>query len=306
MEINQSRPKNTHPNAAFRGTGVALVTPFLDEKIDFPALEKLIEHVIAGGVEYIVSLGTTGEAGVLTKNEQRAVIDFTVKTVAERVPVVVGIFGGNNTSAITERIKSFDFKGVDALLCASPAYSKPSQEGIFRHFMRLADVSPLPIILYNVPSRTASNLTAETTLRLARASDKFIGVKEASNDLFQILYIAREKPPGFLVISGDDFFTLPILAGGGDGVISVIANATPRPFTDMVRASLNGDGELAKSLNFKLLELFRLLFIEGNPVGVKAALAHLGICRDEVRLPLTSMSPAGSSLLNKELDEVLA
>lgn len=305
MENNPSQQQPAHPNAAFRGTGVALVTPFLDEKIDFPALARLINHVIEGGVEYVVSLGTTGEAGVLTKNEQRDVIDFTVKTVAERVPVVVGIFGGSNTTAISERIKTFNFAGVDALLCASPAYSKPSQEGIFRHFMRLAEVSPLPIILYNVPSRTASNLTAETTLRLARASEKFIGVKEASNDLFQILYIAREKPPGFLVISGDDFFTLPILAGGGDGVISVIANATPRPFTDMVRASLAGQQERAKALNFKLLELYRLLFIEGNPVGVKAALAHLGICRDDVRLPLTSMSAGGAAQLNKELDEVL-
>ncbi len=290
----------------FTGTGVALVTPFNREKIDFDALEKLIEHVIGGGVEYVVSLGTTGEAGVLTDREQWQVVDFTVKKAAGRVPVVLGIFGGNNTAALVERMRSFDFSGIDALLCASPAYSKPSQEGIFRHYMRLAEASPLPIILYNVPARTASNLTADTTLRLARASSKFIGIKEASNDLFQILTIAANRPPGFAVISGDDFFTLPIIAGGGDGVISVVANVTPRPFSDMVRACLKGDLEAAKPLNFSMLEFYRLLFIEGNPVGAKAALAHLGICRDEVRLPLTAMSAANAALLNKEVDAVLA
>lgn len=288
----------------FRGTGVALVTPFREEKIDFEALERLIEHVIDGGVEFLVSLGTTGEAGVLSKKEQREVIDFTLKTTAGRMPVVVGIFGGSNTSAIVERMQSFDFHGVAAILCASPAYSKPSQEGIYRHFMQLAEASPVPIILYNVPSRTSSNMTAETTLRLARASNKFIGIKEASNDLIQILTIARDRPKGFLVLSGDDFFTLPILAGGGDGVISVIANTVPGPFTEMVRAGLAGDFLTAKTLNFKLLELYRLLFIEGNPVGVKASLEWLGICRREVRLPLTGMTEAGFDLLKTELEEV--
>ena len=287
-----------------RGTGVALVTPFRDGKIEFEALERLIEHVIDGGVEFLVSLGTTGEAGVLTKKEQREVIDFTLKTAAGRVPTVIGIFGGSNTSAIVERMQSFDFQGITALLCASPAYSKPSQEGIFRHFMSLAEAAPVPIILYNVPARTSSNMTAETTLRLARASKNIIGVKEASNDLIQILTICRDRPEGFLVLSGDDFFTLPILAGGGDGVISVIANTVPRLFTDMVRAGLAGDFYAAKTLNFKLLELYRLLFIEGNPVGVKAALEWQGICRREVRLPLTSMTEAGFALLKTELEEV--
>lgn len=288
----------------FRGTGVALVTPFRDSKIDFEALERLLEHVISGGVEYLVSLGTTGEAAVLTKKEQREVIDFTLKIAAGRLPVVIGIFGGSNTAAIAERMQSFDFQGVAAILCASPAYSKPSQEGIFRHFMQLAEASPVPLILYNVPSRTSSNMTAETTLRLARASAKIIGVKEASNDLIQILTIARDRPDGFLVLSGDDFFTLPILAGGGDGVISVLANTLPRPFTDMVRAGLAGDFAAAKPLNFKLLELYRLLFIEGNPVGIKAALEWQGICSREVRLPLTSMTEAGFALLKTEMEEI--
>jgi 4-hydroxy-tetrahydrodipicolinate synthase len=288
-----------------RGTGVALVTPFKNEKIDFDALERIIEHVLAGGVEFVVSLGTTGESGVLSLTEQREIVTFTSKIVRERVPIVAGIFGGNDTQAIAERLKSFDFTGIDALLCSSPAYSKPSQEGIFQHFMRLAEASPLPIILYNVPSRTASNLTAETTLRLAHASEKFIGVKEASNDLYQILSIAHDRPTGFLVFAGDDFFALPIIACGGDGVISVIANTTPRLFSDLTRAALAGDLATAKRLNFKLLDLYRLLFIEGNPVGVKAALNLQKICSAEVRLPLTPMSDSGLAQLKTALDMVL-
>jgi 4-hydroxy-tetrahydrodipicolinate synthase len=288
-----------------RGTGVALVTPFKNEKVDFDALERVLEHVLAGGVEFVVSLGTTGESGVLSQSEQREVVSFTSKIVRERVPIVAGIFGGNDTQAIAERLKSFDFTGIDALLCSSPAYSKPSQEGIFQHFMRLAEASPLPIILYNVPSRTASNLTAETTLRLAHASEKFIGVKEASNDLYQILSIVHDRPDGFLVFAGDDFFALPIIACGGDGVISVIANTTPRLFSDLTRAALAGDLATAKRLNFKLLDLYRLLFIEGNPVGVKAALNLQKICSADVRLPLIKMTDSGLAQLKSALEIVL-
>lgn len=289
----------------FRGTGVALVTPFKNGGIDWEDLEKIIEHVIAGGVEFLVSLGTTGESVTLTEEEQRRILDFTIKINRGRVPLVAGVFGGNNTAAMVEKIAGFNFEGIDALLSSNPSYSKPGQEGIFQHYMALAEVSPKPIIIYNVPSRTASNMTAETTLRLANASDKFLGVKEASDDIYQITKIIKGRPKNFLVLSGDDFLTLPVIGAGGDGVISVIANTVPRPFTDMVRAALRNDMPAARQLNFKLLELYKLLFIEGNPVGVKAALELQGLCSREVRLPLVPMTEQGVHLVMAELEKVL-
>ena len=290
----------------FRGTGVALVTPFKNGEIDWEDLEKIIGHVIAGGVEFLVSLGTTGESVTLSDEEHRQILDFTIKINRGRVPLVAGIFGGNNTAALVEKIKDFNFEGIDALLSSNPSYSKPGQEGIFQHYMALAEASPRPIIIYNVPSRTASNMTAETTLRLANASDKFLGVKEASDDIYQITKVIKGKPKNFLVLSGDDFLSLPVIAAGGDGVISVIANTVPRPFTDMVRASLRNDMPAARQLNFKLLELYKLLFIEGNPVGVKAALELQGLCSREVRLPLVPMSEQGVHLIMAELEKVTA
>ncbi|MBP6826376.1 MAG: 4-hydroxy-tetrahydrodipicolinate synthase [Saprospiraceae bacterium] len=290
----------------FRGTGVALVTPFKNGEIDWEDLEKIIGHVIAGGVEFLVSLGTTGESVTLSDEEHRQILDFTIKINRGRVPLVAGIFGGNNTAALVDKIKDFNFEGIDALLSSNPSYSKPGQEGIFQHYMALAEVSPRPIIIYNVPSRTASNMTAETTLRLANASDKFLGVKEASDDIYQITKIIKGKPKNFLVLSGDDFLSLPVIAAGGDGVISVIANAVPRPFTDLVRAALRNDMPAARQLNFKLLELYKLLFIEGNPVGVKAALELQGLCSREVRLPLVPMSEQGVHLIMAELEKVTA
>ncbi|MBU6342224.1 MAG: 4-hydroxy-tetrahydrodipicolinate synthase [Bacteroidetes bacterium] len=275
------------------GTGVALVTPFKNGVIDWEGLERVIEHVIAGGVEFLVSLGTTGESVTTSDDEHRQILDFTIKINRGRLPLVAGIFGGNNTSDLVRKIKSYHFDGIDALLSSNPAYNRPGQEGIFQHYMALAEASPLPIIIYNVPSRTASNMHAETTLRLAHASDKFIGIKEASDDIYQVMKILKGRPDGFLVLSGDDFITLPLITGGGDGVISVIANTIPRPFTDMVRAALRHDLPTAQDLNFKMLELYRLLFIEGNPVGVKAALELQGICGREVRLPLVQMSAEG-------------
>lgn len=289
----------------FRGTGVALVTPFEKSgKIDWADLEKLIEHVIAGGVEFLVSLGTTGESVTLSEEEQREVIDFTIKVNRGRLPLVVGVFGGNNTAAMVEKIKSFNFEGIDALLSSNPAYNRPGQEGIFLHYMALAEVSPLPIIIYNVPSRTGSNINAETTLRLANASEKFLGVKEASNDLYQVMRIIKGKPKDFLVLSGDDFMTLPLIACGGDGVISVIGNTLPRPFSDMTRAALRQDMPTAQKLNMKLLEFYRLLFTEGNPVGVKSALEQQNICGRDVRLPLTPMSEQGVHLIMAELEKL--
>ncbi|HRI60942.1 MAG TPA: 4-hydroxy-tetrahydrodipicolinate synthase [Saprospiraceae bacterium] len=295
-----------NPHERFRGTGVALVTPFKNNgSIDWEDLEKIIEHVTAGGVEFLVSLGTTGESVTLSEEEQRQVLDFTIKINRGRLPVVAGVFGGNNTAELVRKISNFNFEGIDALLSSNPAYSKPGQEGIFQHYMELAEVSPKPIIIYNVPSRTASNMNAETTLRLANASDKFLGIKEASDDIYQVMKIIKGKPKNFLVLSGDDFITLPLIASGGDGVISVIANTTPRPFTDMVRAALRHDMPAAQQLNMKLLELYKLLFIEGNPVGVKAALELQGLCSREVRLPLVPMTEQGVHLIMAELEKVL-
>lgn len=288
----------------FRGTGVALVTPFKNGGIDWDDLERIIEHVIAGGVEFLVSLGTTGESATISEDEQRQILDFTIKTNRGRLPLVAGVFGGNNTAALVEKVNHFNFDGIDALLSSNPAYNKPGQEGIFQHYMALAEASPKPIIIYNVPSRTASNMAAETTLRLANASDKFLGVKEASNDIYQVMKIIKGRPKHFLVLSGDDFITLPLIASGGDGVISVIANTTPRPFTDMVRAALRHDMATAQQLNLKLLELYKLLFIEGNPMGVKAALELQGLCSREVRLPLAPMTEQGVHLIMAELEKI--
>ncbi|MDX2133269.1 MAG: 4-hydroxy-tetrahydrodipicolinate synthase [Saprospiraceae bacterium] len=288
-----------------RGTGVALVTPFNNGKIDFAGLERIIEHVIDGGVEFLVSLGTTGESVTLSDDEHRQILDFTIKVNHGRLPLVAGVFGGNNTAALVDKARRFNFDGIDALLSSNPSYNKPSQEGIFQHYMEFAEASPRPIIIYNVPSRTASNVSAETTVRLARASDKFIGVKEASDDIYQVMKIIRGKPDDFLVLSGDDFFTLPLIACGGDGVISVIANTTPRPFTDMVRAALQQDLKAARTLNDTLLEFYKLLFIEGNPSGVKAALELQGLCSRDVRLPLAPMSEQGVNLVMTELEKII-
>lgn len=287
-----------------RGTGVALVTPFKNGAIDWDGLERIIEHVIQGGVEFLVSLGTTGESSTTTDAEHRAILDFTIKINRGRLPLVAGVFGGNNTAAMVEKIKGFDFKGIDALLSSNPAYNKPGQEGIFQHYMALAEASPLPIIIYNVPSRTSSNMSAETTLRLAHASSKFIAVKEASDDIYQIMKIIKGRPEHFLVLSGDDFITLPLIASGGDGVVSVIANTLPRPFSDLVRAALNQDLPKAQKLNFELLELYKLLFAEGNPVGVKAAMELQGLCGREVRLPLVPMTEQGTNVLKTALEKV--
>jgi len=273
----------------FRGTGVALVTPFTSGVVDFEGLRAVIEHCIEGGVEHLVSLGTTGESATLTPTESLEVLEFTTKTIAGRVPLVAG-FGGNNTQAIIDKIKAFHFEGVDAILSVSPYYNKPTQEGIYRHYMALAEIAPRPIVIYNVPSRTGSNIAAETTLRLAHASEKFIAVKEASGNLIQCMNIIKGKPDNFLVLSGDDAITLPMLSFGIDGVISVVANAFPRPFSDMVRHGLSGDFKAASKHHFDLLEIMDLLFVEGNPAGVKAALELQNICSKEVRLPLVELS----------------
>ncbi len=291
----------------FRGTGVALVTPFKDNgQVDYDGLKKVIDHAIKGKVEYIVTLGTTGEATTLAKDEKEKVIDFTIDVVKGRVPLVVG-FGGNNTAEVIKTIGCFHFKGINAILSVSPAYNKPTQEGVYRHFRAIADAAPVPVILYNVPSRTSSNMLAATTLRLARDAKNIIGIKEASGDLQQVMTILRDKPDDFFVVSGDDAITFPLVFLGCDGVISVIANAFPKDFSEMVRAALNYDVIRARKLHYKLLEITNQIFREGNPVGVKCALELLGVCGSNVRLPLAPASDAlrkdlqaAINLLNKE------
>ncbi|MBL7814031.1 MAG: 4-hydroxy-tetrahydrodipicolinate synthase [Saprospiraceae bacterium] len=289
----------------FRGTGVALITPFLaDTSIDWANLERCIEHVIGGGVEYIVSLGTTGEAITLSSRECQQVFDFTVDKAKGRVPVVAGWFGANSTSHLLERIKNVDLRRADAILCSSPAYNKPAQEGIYQHYLAVAKASPVPVILYNVPSRTSSNVAPETFVRLSHASDNFVGVKEASGNLVQAQYIIKHRASeDFLVLSGDDQITLGMIACGGDGVISVIANSHPAEFSGMVRAALAGDLTTARRLNDQLHDVHPLLYCEGNPVGIKAAMNILGLCDNQLRLPLVPMGKGNYDKLAAEIEK---
>lgn len=289
----------------FSGAGVALVTPFSESKaIDYPALEKLIEYVIGGGVDFIVSLGTTGEAITLSSRECREVLDFTIKVVNGRLPIVAGLFGSNYTEKLVNSLHTYNFDGIDAIMSSSPAYSKPSQEGIYQHYMAVAEASPVPIIIYNVPGRTSSNVTAATTLRLAHASDKFIAVKEASGDLMQAMKILKDKPARFQLWSGDDVLTLPLIACGATGVISVIANAFPEQFSGMVHAAMDGNLEKARRLNDLLLDIHPWLYVDGNPSGIKAAMEILGLCRQSLRIPLTPVAEATYERLKKEVGKV--
>lgn len=285
----------------FIGTGVAIITPFKDYEIDYPAFGRIIDYVIQGGVNYIVALGSTGEAATLSADEERAVLDFCIKHVDNRVPLVAGNFGGNNTRALEDKLKAYDFEGISAILSASPAYSKPTQEGIFQHYKAMADVSPVPIILYNVPGRTASNMSWQTTVRLAEYSERFVGIKEASGDLVQTINIIKHKPEHFIVTSGDDLVALPMALIGCDGVISVIANALPRAFSQMMNFALDRDVYAANELNMKTYDLHHWLYIEGNPVGVKATMEALGHCTREVRLPLSPMTDANYEKLKGSL-----
>ena len=274
----------------FKGTGVALVTPFQkDGSVDFKSLSKVIDHVINGGVECVVSLGTTGETPVLSKDEKKSIVNFTVEKVNKRVPVVVGI-GGNNTKEVIDTFKNYDLSVVDAVLSVSPYYNKPNQRGIIAHYKAVGDACPLPIIVYNVPGRTSSNITAETTLQLAEEVKNIFAVKEASGNFDQIMKIIKYKPKDFLVISGDDLITLPIIASGGDGVISVIANAFSKEFSEMTRQALDGNFSKAKNLHYQLDELTRLIFADGSPAGIKCVMELMNICSSHVRLPLININ----------------
>jgi 4-hydroxy-tetrahydrodipicolinate synthase len=270
----------------FKGTGVAIVTPFTSKgEVDFKGLENLIEHLVKGKVEYLVVLGTTGESATLSKEEKARVVEFVVKTTKKRLPVVIGI-GGNNTHELIETFEHTNFKGISAILSVSPYYNKPSQEGIYQHYKALSKRSPLPIILYNVPGRTASNISAETTLRLAKDFKNIIAIKEASGNLEQCMKIIKGRPEGFLVISGDDNLTLPLMACGADGVISVVANALPKDFSEMVRQAAKSNLSAAQKLHYRIFEITEQLFADGNPGGVKHALSLLKVCGPDVRLPL--------------------
>ena len=282
----------------FRGLGVALVTPFRDTPsgsdrppIDHAALGRVIEHLIAGGVDYLVVMGTTGESVTLNSEEKKQLLAQVIEVVHNRVPIVLGV-GGNDTAEVVHQLESYDLSGVDGILSVSPYYNKPIQEGIYQHYKAIAQASLLPIILYNVPGRTGSNMTADTTLRLARDFENIIAVKEASGNLDQIATIIKHRPKDFMVISGDDALTLPILALGGDGVISVVGNALPEEFAALVHAALKGDMVTARKEHYKLLELMTALFMEGSPGGIKEALFNLGLCGRQLRLPLANVSEA--------------
>ncbi len=279
-------------NINLKGVGVALVTPFhKDGSIDFKSFKKLIDHVSAGKVDYLVPLGTTGESVTMNKDERTAVLDFVKEENTKNLPIVVG-FGGNNTRDLLNCLNEIDFDGVDAILSVSPMYNKPSQRGIYQHYKAIADVCSVPIILYNVPSRTGCNISAETTLSLAADFRNIIGIKEASGNFDQFMQILKDKPKNFLMISGDDTVTLPLIALGADGVISVVANAYPKEFSSMVHHAMEGNFSDARKLHYKLLDITNSLFMENNPAGIKAALSLLGITQEFVRLPLVPVSKA--------------
>lgn len=280
-----------------RGLGVAMVTPFDQAgNVDWEALKRLTSFLIEDGVDYLVVQGTTGESPVLTKSEKQKTLDTVIEVNAGRLPVVFGI-GGNNTAALVDDLNTYNLDGVDAILSASPYYNKPTQEGIYQHYKTLASNTDKAIILYNVPGRTASNVAPETTLRLANDFSNIVAVKEASGNMEQIMHLIQNKPEGFLVISGDDAITLPILACGGDGVISVVGNGFPSQFKTMVEAGLNDNMELARSEHYKVLPIIDHLFAEGNPAGIKEVLNHLEIMEAHLRLPLVNVSEARKATL---------
>jgi 4-hydroxy-tetrahydrodipicolinate synthase len=273
----------------FRGTGVAMITPFHKQgTIDFTALERLIEHLITGGVNYLVVRGTTAETATLTREEQNALAEFVVEIVNKRIPLVIGI-GGNNTQEVINKIRMNSLEGYDAILSVTPYYNKPQQRGIYLHYKNIATVSPLPIIMYNVPGRTSVNMKSEITLQLANEFDNIIGIKEASGNMEQIMDIIHNKPKDFLVISGDDLLTLPLLGMGADGVISVIGNAYPKLFSEMVALGLKGDMKKAREIHYKLTDFIRSVFADGNPSGIKAALEIKEIISNNLRLPLVKI-----------------
>ena len=286
---------------SFRGAGVALITPFkADLTVDFEALGRIVDSQINNQIDYLVILGTTAETATLNSVEKQQIVDYVCGRVAGRIPIVVGI-GSNNTQTVIESMTSMNLSKADAILSVVPYYSKPTQEGIFQHYMAIAKASPLPVILYNVPGRTAVSMSAETTIRLARASDKIIGTKDASGNLNEITKILRDKPNGFSVISGDDSLLLPMISIGGVGVISVAANAIPKAIADLTHFALAGDFKSAAELHIRLQSISDALFVDGNPAGAKAALHSIGLIENVLRLPLVPVNESTYIILAKEM-----
>ena len=283
---------------------MALITPFHKYgTVDFSALSKLLRHTVEGGVDFLVALGTTSEAPVLSADEKNAVLNHIIEESEGKVPVIAGI-GGNNTQQLVDTIRSMNFEGISGLLSVAPYYNKPRKKGLYFHFKSIAAVSPVPVILYNVPGRTASNISAETCLKLAREFDNIIGVKEASGNLNQVMRIIRDKPEGFSVLSGDDVLTYPLMALGASGVISVVANALPAAFSKMVNFMLNGKYAEAAPIHYSLLEIMDALFEDGNPAGIKAALDHMGIIKNNLRLPLVKANKGTYNKIARLIDEI--
>jgi len=275
---------------SLKGTGVALITPFKkDFSVDVEALERVVNYQIAGGIEYLVVLGTTAEAATLTKDEKELVIKTVLKANAGKLPVVLGV-GGNNTAEVVEELKTRDLSAFAAILSVSPYYNKPTQEGIYQHFKAVAEASPIPVILYNVPGRTASNMLPATVIRLANDFANVVAIKEAAGDIVQAMKLIQGTPEGFLIISGDDMVTLPMVLAGGAGVISVIGEGFPREFSDMVRLGLEKKADEAYKLHYLLADSIDMIFEQGNPAGIKSVFKHLGICEDVVRLPLVPVN----------------
>jgi 4-hydroxy-tetrahydrodipicolinate synthase len=288
----------------FRGTGVAIVTPFKnDSSIDFAALGRVVNHIISGGVNYIVVMGTTGESVTLTKDEKKAVISYVAEVTDNRVPLVVGI-GGNNTQEVINYIRQSNLTGVDGILSVAPYYNKPNQRGLFQHFKAIASSTTIPVILYNVPGRTCSNISSDTCLELANECENIVAIKEASGDMAQIMRIMKGKPDNFNVISGDDMMTIPIIAVGGSGVISVLANAFPAVTSELVNHALKNNFKSARELQLCYLEMTELLFMDGNPAGVKAMLSILNLSQNYLRLPLVPVNRTLYTRIQKAIDEV--
>lgn len=294
---------NSDIKTKFTGTGLALITPFTSNlSVDFPALERLIERGIKGGVEYLVVFGTTGEPITLSKPEKKEILEFVLKVNNKRLPVMIGL-GGNNTIEVLESIKFTNFSGVDGILSVCPYYNKPSQEGVYRHYVAIADACPVPVMLYNIPGRTGINMSVNTILRLA-LHENIIGVKEASGDLIQCMEIAKSAPKEFLLIAGDDLLAVPMIALGAKGSVAVLPNLFPDTFSDMVRFALNGDFINARRILYTFTELNPLLYAEGNPVGAKAVLKLMGICENFVRLPLAEASESLTASIEKVLNKL--
>lgn len=290
----------------FSGTGVALVTPFHKYgTIDFSSLKKIVDHVIKGHVDYLVVLGTTGEAATLSADEKNAVIEYVIETSKNKIPIVVGL-GGNNTQEIINTIKSHSFEGISGILSVCPYYNKPQQKGIYQHYKTIASASPLPVIMYNVPGRTGTNISVETTLQLAHEFDNIVAVKEASGDLMQVSQIMKDKPDDFIVISGDDSLTLPMIALGASGCISVTANALPEEFSKMVNLCLKGNFTEAAQVHYAIFEIMETLFEDGSPGGIKAALQILDLAQNNLRLPIVKINKSVYLKLNHLITEFLA